>query len=1271
MAMLSAVMLASGLMPVSSMADELEGADTPLQLEPGTYVEHEAIAYVVDDGGNGIAPFSLGGDLLSNAEELMAIDAQAASEALGDTVLDETGEGSASVSTTARASALSNANLIQDDVSAQGRLVVVHEDSLSTEEIIAALEDDPRVMFSEPNAIVEESYPPLEETLQGAIDGLATSADRTVLAAGSSRESGETGPQGDEAMAQSGGVEARFGRDAESSVPDLNSFLWGFDNDGVMGGISEDEAVDMRSEEWTSQKPDESLDEVVVAVIDSGVDASNPDLSSVMWNKGLISGIELTGGEDEHGFAVGADSDSGISSTTGIDDYHGTHVAGILGAAWDGKGISGIASNVSIMSVRHDNTLSGLLECFDYVSRARDAGVDVRVSNNSWGLGQMASRSIDLAVTELGQKGVMSVFGSGNSATDNDSASATVTALSDNPYAVVVDAIEPSGEMAAYSQYGETTTDVMAPGSVILSTWGTDDQAYYGEADANAVFYESFDDKTRASLGGDALSGDDAASFAQGRQLIFQTYDGSQIGEVEEGVAFDGDAAYVVPYAGTAANPYLSLFTGSIDLSGAADKPRFLSLHYSCRNASEQCLGVIATVAVKLDSDTGYTWAQLPASGAANAVEWQGASFDLGGTAVAVTAEGGQNTIQLTPEDIDWSDFRLQLTCVAVAFSMTGGIGVTSTPVPCDIAFDGISLGSDLAPYQYDQGTSMACPAVAGAAAAIAGAGKAVVEGDAAKSAEKLAALVRGAAQPDARYDGLCSTGGFATVDGANDPGPAITKVVDAGDALKIQGYFMSEAARVQLDGMDARIVSCTDLGDGKVEIVAAKPDSFGGGQVVVRVSEGGKQSNQMADLGLAADADYYEQVDLPVPDELNDWGAWQLVGYAGDIFCLPRTSLADMERSYSRFLRYDPDEKTWASIDFPGVEELGQVGLGDIVDVSAATYGGSLVMLLGDVNGKSALLAYSEERAAKGEDPWVSMGLSFELSGSTPFASTLASDGEGLYLFGGFVGDLESSQTESSLIFRVDFEQGGIDPAGRLTTGRIRPQVSFGNGAFVVSGGIGVSGSIQMGGLAGADLVVKSAVDDKTGAKTDGNTSSGLQTSPLDLASLSEQTGQLAYASGAVADGFMIVGAVNKENTADTYELLLSTGELVAYGKRASQQMLLAPGATAYDGWFYVLAASQNEPYRVFSAAEVKTMAQPGDYVASDTSPDFDSDQESANSGNAEDVDVLPGGLASTGDMPMGAIAASCIATLMAGAVAMGTLRRFRGSDDGKKTSL
>lgn len=1275
---LSAAALACGLMPVAAGAEEPTEDAPSLQLEAGTYVEHEAIAYVVDGAANGIMPFSLGGDILSGAQDLMTIDAGAAEEALGVDADGADADEAAAVSALSRTR--SNAAA---DAAETGRLVLVRDDSKTVEELVAALEDDPRVVFAEPNYLVESedegddaaaaTQVPTDASDTsadladangtgdgGAEDGSADAASGSEEADASARNgdggsddgaSGIDSQTGSGADAGSGSdANAAFGQDPSASVEDLTSLQWGFSNDGSMDGISSDEAVDMGYDDWNDAEAAD-LKDVVVAVIDSGVDASNPDLESVMWNDGdTIAALFALGG-DEHGLSTA----SGTTSTTGLVNYHGTHVAGIIAADWDGQGISGMAPNVQIMSLRHFDTLSSLLACLNYAKVACDEGVNVRVANNSWGLGQCASRSIDLAVTELGERGVASVFGSGNSTADNDAASSLSTTLADNPYVVVVDAIEPSGEVAGYSQYGQTTTDVMAPGSVILSTWATGEnngqgsaegQKYLGEADSDPVLYESFDGESSFD---DAVALEDGTKPVQGeRALSFFAYGssgtGEPVGEAKEGTSFVGAAAYAIPYdpAQGSGSLYQTVVTNVADLSQVADKPRYLSMRYSFRDAEGLQDGQLpygqVAIAVKLKQDSGYTWAQLVAQGASGVVDWQGSYYDLGGTAIAVDGNGQQAQIQLTADMIDWEHFQLQITFMVVPVSTTGGVQTPEqTPVPCTILLDSIGLGSDVVPYQYEQGTSMATPAVTGAAAIIAGEGLADVEGDAAKSAEKLAALVRGAAQPDERYEGLCSTGGYATVDGADNPGPAITKVVDEGETIEVQGYFMSKNAQVQLDGMSAQVTSWVDLGDGKAELTVVKPDAFAGGQVTVLVTEDGKQSNQRADLGQSTSATYYDQTSLPVPAELSEWGAWQLVGFNGDLYCLPRTTMVESnEDGFEFMLRYDPATQEWAHVELPSADALVQAGLASasVVDVTATTFDCDLVAMLSDAGGEGVLFRYTAQGA------WEPLGYGTSVSWQTPGFGTLGSDGEALYLFGGVMGDMaQGAVQEYPYIFRLDADAQSMTPIGRLATARIRPQVSYGNGAFAVSGGIGVSMAVQMGGLAGAEMVT-------WGTDQDGPALLG---SSLDLAQFSTQTGQLSYASGATADGFMLAGAANDANTADTYELGLD-GSLSAYGKRASEQTLLAPAATAYDGWFYVLAASENEPYRVFSATRVDTAPQPGDYVAPDPGPDPDPE------GGNEDQSLRK--LATTGD-PHGVAWALGAIGVAGGAAALVAARR------------
>ena len=1264
-AMLTAFAVAFTSVPLPAAAEEPVEAESSASadLEPGTYVEHEAIAYVVGDAGSGAGLFSLGGDVLSGAEDLMDVDADTAAEALSDD-----GEDAASARTAS---------------ADEGRLVLVRDESKTTEELIAALEADERVVFAEPNLTVEAPEEDaddlaaavdlaLEDELSesrvasddaAADDGAAADGETAAdeAAADDGATAGDAAADGDTSADDAPAAEGSdtFGEDKpDSAAADLTDYQWGFDNkaDG------DDGTVDMRSSEWDSQNPNENLDEVIVAVIDSGVDASNPDLAPVMWDEGLTSGIEQTGGEDEYGFSTV--TDGGASSTEQVTNFHGAHVAGIIGAAWDGKGVSGMASNVRIMSVRHNDTLSGLLQCLDYVSRACDAGVDVRVTNNSWGTGVQASRAIDLALTELGEKGVTSIFASGNATTDGDAASTLVTTLADNPYVVVVDSIDPDGDPSDFSNTGETTSDVMAPGSAVVSTMLTGKstgtsaaatQQYLGEADADAVLYESFDGKTR--------SNGDGTSFAQGAPVLgFQDGAGASLGEIQEGAGFDGTGAYVLPYDGS--STLATAYTTPIDLSGTQAKPRYLSMHYSFADADGVPYGQIV-VQVKLKEEAGYTWAQLPAP-STSAQEWLSASLDLGGAAVAARTDGQTENVQLTADMIDWQNFQLQILYTVNEMRVTGGVPtlLSTDPLPCDLVLDGIGLGSDLVPYAYEYGTSMACPAVAGAAAAIAGTGAADVKGDPAKSAEKLAALVRGAAQPDERYEGLCSTGGFATVDGAQNPGPAVTAVEDGGDTVAIQGYFMSQAAQVQLDGMDAQVASCTDLGDGKVELTVAKPDSFAGGQVTVRVSEDGKESRQSADLGRAAGASYYEQMDLPVPEELTQWSYWQLVGFAGDLYCLPRGTAIGSTMTLDHMLRYDPSERTWTRVDLPMDEELAPVGLSrrTVYDVTATTYDGSLLVYLSAEDGTNGFFRYTADGS------WEATGVSTDSPAGAPQQGTLASDGESLYLFGGMTSSAAGAVADyPSYIFRVDPATGEAVPVGMLSAPRICPQVSYRDGAFVVSGGASVYGSVQGGGMAGADLVRWVSTDD--GGLT-------MSASPLDFSSITDQTGQVAYASGAVADGFLIAGAPNDAGTEDTYRLSTDDLSLTAYGRRASEQHLLIPGAVAYDGWFYVLAATQDAPYRAFSATAVETLDQPGDYVDPDTPDDPDNPDDPGDAGDAggtgdasgggQDAgsDASSGGLPRTGDPTAARVAAVAAAGVIAlGAAAVASKERRRPS--------
>ncbi|MBR4175183.1 MAG: S8 family serine peptidase, partial [Lachnospiraceae bacterium] len=93
----------------------------------------------------------------------------------------------------------------------------------------------------------------------------------------------------------------------------------------------------------------------VVAVLDTGVDYEHPDLKSVMWDEGETYPALVAKGGGKYGYCAleNEETEDAYDSRDPMDENgHGTHCAGIIGALWDEKGVSGLANGVRIMAVR-------------------------------------------------------------------------------------------------------------------------------------------------------------------------------------------------------------------------------------------------------------------------------------------------------------------------------------------------------------------------------------------------------------------------------------------------------------------------------------------------------------------------------------------------------------------------------------------------------------------------------------------------------------------------------------------------------------------------------------------------------------------------------------------------------------------------------------------------------------------------------------------------------------------------------------------------------
>ena len=223
---------------------------------------------------------------------------------------------------------------------------------------------------------------------------------------------------------------------------------------------------------WGIEKGDP---EVIVAVVDTGFDYTHEDLASQTWiNSGEIpnNGID----DDKNGyiddvngwdFSEPSNSDGNGGSQNGDNDPidesgHGTHVAGIIGAAVDNDvGIAGIAWNCTLMPIRGAG-VEGVRD--DRSSAAIIYAVDngARVINMSWG-GRERSFVLRDAVDYAYARGVLMVAASGN-----ESEGASIFPAGYRKV-ISVAATEQHKQKFYQSNFG-ASIDIGAPGNVILST---------------------------------------------------------------------------------------------------------------------------------------------------------------------------------------------------------------------------------------------------------------------------------------------------------------------------------------------------------------------------------------------------------------------------------------------------------------------------------------------------------------------------------------------------------------------------------------------------------------------------------------------------------------------------------------------------------------------------------------------------------------------------------------------------------------------------------
>jgi len=194
-------------------------------------------------------------------------------------------------------------------------------------------------------------------------------------------------------------------------------------------------------------------EQVVIALIDSGVDLTHPEFQGV-----LIPGYDFVNHDDS------PEDDSG----------HGSKVCGILGALGNNNvGIAGVAWDIDIaimpLKFMKDNggkTTGSLSDAVDAIYYAVDHGANI--INASWGF-YSYSNALEDALNYAKNHGVLFVASAGNNGQDNDENDHYPSNYPlDNIIAVA--ALDTSGSLAGFSNYGAKNVDIEAPGVGIMTT---------------------------------------------------------------------------------------------------------------------------------------------------------------------------------------------------------------------------------------------------------------------------------------------------------------------------------------------------------------------------------------------------------------------------------------------------------------------------------------------------------------------------------------------------------------------------------------------------------------------------------------------------------------------------------------------------------------------------------------------------------------------------------------------------------------------------------
>ncbi len=1128
-ASLVVVLLCMAFFPLVAQADEVDD-----MLSAGDYVEGEVVAaFRARDGqltAHSTAPYEV--------TPLITVDSSAARAAANDGLTTQSAE-----------------NLT---------LTSVASDSLTTEELLRMLADDPNVGFVEPNYTFSLEGANSDDFAATQVANISDVTDLTPM------------QWGNWATDQTMRTEA-FAANPSINVPGFGSTQSGANMD----------------------KP------IVVALIDTAVDHTHPDLDEVMYHFSAEQQAAL--GCHEWGYKSG---DKGLKGNfydpKSLAIGHGTHTAGIIGAEWNDFGTSGVASNVRIVSIDFLNeiesgSIADVLCAFSFVDQfngqASEEGERVRVTSNSWGLMQ-SSRAIDAAVRELGDRwGIVSVFSSGNLGRSNDHLERANSYLQDNPYAIIVANTNGTDALDATSEYGVASVDLAAPGTTVLSTV-IESEAHY-LADATGLVAESSDP---LYVGFDGKPGEPPVTVSQlyedGKPDLWHDNDvvaqnaGAYVNTVRAygtgGLKISVDPEHAVDTSASGKYKFydlkLDIDLTNTDITAKIEGQTGLHLGFMFTGGTESvgalvwsCATNLANIEFNLGTGT---------SGNADWLDFDKVVTEVGSNGKAIEGEAAPTGAALHPAD-DHLVIKLRV----------------ALPIGCTtFGIDSLGLGTKVVPYGFRTGTSMSTPLVAGSAAVLAAQGH---------SGTELASLTRSKVRiPNSPLE-VKSGGVFDfSADGSTEPtgshalAPDITDVVVDGTTVTITGAnFGASPGSVDLSryvvGAELQPVAATvaSWSDDTVKLSLEAP--FEGILRVVLTNVPGKHDTHYRFASKGSDV--YEQ-DLPFDASVGNvfvsgdgQGDWEttgpLVGCGCKLYYLPGYGGADeIQFGHKRMLCFDLKKQEWSELcELP--EWLSGVSA-VMFDGKIVVEGATVHMLESGEHTTTFPAGTSAEERVYVYDPTKNSWTQASSDG-VRLNQTVVNDRGQLKLVGGSMGP-----TAPAPVTSYDLSSGAGEELCSMPAAYDNPQVAANEGTLLVY-------SNSMTATLAAEVI-----------RIQGGQATQLMGALPEFVADSESINQLVFSPtkkdipfrsvvAPASDGFVLVGPPAADGSSDTYVLRNDSDKFEPHAKRSSDDCVYSQAACTYRGRLFVIGASLLEPNnRLFRATAMEVPEYPGD-IPCDVKPE------------------------------------------------------------------